>query len=198
MPNGKAGCLRLLSPQAGPANGTSTWGASRAKIGRLRITLQRATTKYGSPELEAMLAERGLVSAEEIDAGRPLGEPKKVDGILQHGAVEAAFSRGRPTERAASVPARFRIGDRVRAKNIHPTTHTRLPRYVRGRPGTIERLCGCHVFPDTNALGQGENPQWLYTVRFDARDLWGHEADQLLKVSVDAWEPYLEPADQAP
>ena len=84
--------------------------------------------------LEAMLAERGLVSAEEIDAGRPLGEPKKVDGILQHGAVEAAFSRGRPTERAASVPARFRIGDRVRAKNIHPTTHTRLPRYVRGRP----------------------------------------------------------------
>ena len=148
--------------------------------------------------LEAMLAERGLVSAEEIDAGRPLGEPKKVDGILQHGAVETAFSRGRPTERAASVPARFRIGDRVRAKNIHPTTHTRLPRYVRGRPGTIERLCGCHVFPDTNALGQGENPQWLYTVRFDARDLWGHEADQLLKVSVDAWEPYLEPADQAP
>jgi len=145
--------------------------------------------------LEAMLAERGLVSADEINAGRPLGEPKKVDGILQHGAVEAAFSRGRPTERAARVPARFRIGDRVRAKNIHPTTHTRLPRYVRGRPGTIERLCGYHVFPDTNALGQGENPQWLYTVRFDARDLWGPEADQMLKVSVDAWEPYLEIAD---
>ncbi len=120
--------------------------------------------------LEAMLAERGLVSADEINAGRPLGEPKKVDGILQHGAVEAAFSRGRPTERAARVPARFRIGDLVRAKNIHPTT-------------------------DTNALGQGENPQWLYTVRFDARDLWGPEADQMLKVSVDAWEPYLEIAD---
>jgi nitrile hydratase len=148
--------------------------------------------------LEVMLAERGLVSADEIRAGRSLGEPKKVDGILQHGSVEAALSRGRPTERPASVPARFRIGDRVRAKNINPTTHTRLPRYVRGRPGTIERLCGCHVFPDMNALGQGENPQWLYTVRFDARDLWGPEADQLLKVSVDTWEPYLEPADQAP
>ena len=148
--------------------------------------------------LESMLAERGLVSVDEIKAGRPLGEPKKVDGILQHGAVEAAFSRGRPTERAASVPARFRLGDRVRAKNIHPLTHTRLPRYVRGRPGIIERLHGCHVFPDTNALGQGENPQWLYTVRFDARDLWGPEADQMLKVSVDAWEPYLEPADRDP
>jgi nitrile hydratase subunit beta len=146
--------------------------------------------------LEAMLAERGLVSADEIKAGRPLGEPREVDGILQHDAVDAAFSRGRPTERTASVPARFRLGDRVRAKNIHPMTHTRLPRYVRGRPGTIERLHGCHVFPDTNALGQGEYPQWLYTVRFDARDLWGPEADQMLKVSVDAWEPYLEPADQ--
>jgi nitrile hydratase len=148
--------------------------------------------------LEAMLAERGLVSADEIEAGRSLRESKKVDGILQHGRVEAVFSRGRPTERPTSVPARFRIGDRVRAKNIHPTTHTRLPRYVRGRSGIIERLNGCHVFPDTNAIGQGENPQWLYTVRFDARELWGSEADPLLKVSVDAWEPYLEPADQAP
>ena len=145
--------------------------------------------------LEAMLAERSLVSAEEIDAGRPVGEPKKVGAILQHGSVVAALHSGRPTERPASVPARFRIGDRVRAKNIHPTTHTRLPRYVRGRAGIIERLCGCHVFPDTNALGQGENPQWLYTVRFDARDLWGPEADHMLKVSVDAWEPYLELAD---
>jgi nitrile hydratase len=148
--------------------------------------------------LETMLAERGLVSADEIEAGRSLREPKKVDGILQHGNVEAVFSRGTPTERPTTVPARFRIGDRVRAKNINPTSHTRLPRYVRGRPGVIERLHGCHVFPDTNALGKGENPQWLYTVRFDARDLWGPEADQLLKVSVDAWEPYLEPADQAP
>ena len=147
--------------------------------------------------LEAMLAERGLVSADEIEAGRPLGEPRKVSGTLQHSAVEPIFSRGRPTERPASAAARFGIGDRVRAKNIHPTTHTRLPRYVRGRSGIIERLNGCHVYPDTNALGQGENPYWLYTVRFDARDLWGPDADPMLKVSVDAWEPYLEPADQA-
>jgi nitrile hydratase beta subunit len=139
--------------------------------------------------LEKMLAERGLVSADEIEAGRSLREPKKVDGILQHGSVEAALSRGRPTERPTDVPARFCIGDRVRAKNINPTTHTRLPRYVRGRAGIVEQLRGCHVFPDTNALGRGENPQWLYTVRFDANELWGPEADQRFKVSVDAWEP---------
>ena len=136
--------------------------------------------------LEKMLAERGLVSADEIEAGRSLREPKKVDGILQHGSVEAVFSRGRPTERPTDVPARFCIGDRVRAKNLNPTTHTRLPRYVRGRAGIVEQLRGCHVFPDTNALGRGENPQWLYTVRFDANELWGPEADQRFKVSVDA------------
>ena len=148
--------------------------------------------------LETLLAERGLVSADEIAAGHPLGEPKRVDGILQHGDVETVLHRGRPTERPARDPARFRIGDRIRAKNIHPTTHTRLPRYVRGRLGIIESLHGCHVFPDTNALGRGENPQWLYTVRFNAPDLWGPDADPNVCVSVDAWEPYLEPAEQAP
>jgi nitrile hydratase beta subunit len=145
--------------------------------------------------LEKLLTERGLVSTDELESGRSLREPKKVDGILRHDSVEAIFSRGRPTERPTNVSARFCIGDRVRAKNINPTTHTRLPRYVRGRIGVVERLRGTHVFPDTNALGQGENPQWLYTVRFDARDLWGSDADPKLKVSVDAWESYLEPID---
>ncbi len=144
--------------------------------------------------LETLLAERGLVSADEIEAGHSLREPKKVAAILQHGSVETVFANGRPTERTITAPARFAVGDRVRARNINPTTHTRLPRYVRGRVGVIEQLRGSHVFPDTNSLGQGEDPQWLYTVRFDARDLWGADADPTVKVSVDAWEPYLEPA----
>ena len=77
---------------------------------------------------------------------------------------------------------------------MHPRTHTRLPRYVRGHVGVVERLHGCHVFPDTAAMGQGENPKWLYTVRFDGRDLWGADADPTLKVSVEAFERYLDPA----
>ena len=89
---------------------------------------------------------------------------------------------------------RFAAGDRVRTRNINPATHTRLPRYVRGHAGTVERVLGCHVFPDSNSQGLGENPQWLYTVRFDGRELWGPDADPTIKVSVDAWEPYLEPA----
>jgi nitrile hydratase len=105
---------------------------------------------------------------------------------LRYDDVEAVLHRGRPTERPAYESPRFRIGTLVRARNIHPNTW--LPRYVRGRAGTIESLHGCHVFPDSNALGQGENPQWLYSVRFNALDLWGADADPNLSVSVDAWE----------
>ena len=81
--------------------------------------------------------------------------------------------RGGPTERETNTAPRFAAGDRVRAKNIHPQTHTRLPRYVRGHEGVIEKVRGCHVFPDSNSLGAGEDPQWLYTVRFEGRELWG-------------------------
>ena len=102
--------------------------------------------------------------------------------------------RRRSFGRPAPATARFQVGDRVRARNIHPRNHTRLPRYVRGHVGVVERLHGAHVFPDATLLGQGEDPQWLYTIRFDSRELWGTDADPTVKVSIDAFEPYLEPA----
>ena len=88
----------------------------------------------------------------------------------------------------------FKPGDRVRTKNIHPETHTRLPRYARDRIGTVEAIRGCHVFPDTAALGKGDDPQWLYTVLFDGRELWGENTEPSLKVSIEAFEPYLDRA----
>jgi nitrile hydratase subunit beta len=97
-------------------------------------------------------------------------------------------------ERPASGPARFKAGDPVRTRNINPTTHTRLPRYARGKLGTVEAVRGCHVFPDTAAVGGGNNPQWLYAVVFTARELWGEEADPSIKLSIEAFEPYLLPA----
>ena len=80
----------------------------------------------------------------------------------------------------------------MRTRNLHPHTHTRLPRYARGKVGTVELVHGCHVFPDSNAQRLGEDPQWLYTVRFSARELWGN--DDAAAVSIDAFEPYLERA----
>lgn len=143
--------------------------------------------------LETLMAERGLVTADEIDAGRPLHPAKNVP-VLSAPDVAPMLARGAPTEREAAVPARFGVGDRVRAKELHPRTHIRLPRYVRGRVGTIELVHGAHVFPDSHAHGGGEQPQWLYTVAFEARELWGDDADPTSRVSVDAWDSYLEPA----
>ena len=110
--------------------------------------------------------------------------------------VATAIKSGASARAQVTTAPRFKAGDKVRAKNINPLTHTRLPRYVRGHVGTIERVIGCHVFPDSNARGAGENPQWLYTVRFAGRELWGEGGDPTLAVSVDAWEPYLEPAKE--
>ncbi|NEW90342.1 nitrile hydratase subunit beta [Rhodopseudomonas sp. BR0M22] len=143
--------------------------------------------------LEALMAERGLVTADEIAAGSPL-HPRKDVPVLGAADVAPMLGRGTPTERDAPVPARFGVGDRVRARELHPRTHIRLPRYVRGRVGTVELVHGAHVFPDSHAHGGGEQPQWLYTVAFEARELWGDDADPASRVSVDAWDSYLEPA----
>lgn len=143
--------------------------------------------------LEQLLLARGFLTAQEIAAGHALEPGKPLPRKLA--AADVAKSLTRPSyERPALAPARFAVGDRVRTKNIHPTTHTRLPRYARGRSGLIESVRGCQVFPDSAAIGAGENPQWLYTVRFEGRELWGESAEPTLTVSIDAWEPYLEAA----
>jgi nitrile hydratase subunit beta len=143
--------------------------------------------------LEQMLRERGLIRPDEMDAGHALRPAKPLKRNFTMADVERVMARG-SFGRPPQGPARFAPGDRVRAKNIHPATHTRLPRYVRGHAGVVERLHGCHVFPDSAAVGAGENPQWLYTVCFEAAELWGADADTTVKVSIDAFEPYLEPA----
>ena len=144
--------------------------------------------------LERLMLERDLVSSDEIEAGHAQRPPKPVAQTLTAEGVAATLHRGGPTERAPGKPALFAIGDRIRTRTINPPTHTRLPRYVRGHFGLIERVHGAHVFPDSNARGAGEDPQWLYTVTFDGRELWGNDAEPNNKISVDAWEPYLEPA----
>jgi nitrile hydratase len=86
------------------------------------------------------------------------------------------------------------MGQRVRARNINPVGHTRLPRYARGKTGTVERDHGVYVLPDTNAHFLGEKPQHVYSVRFTARELWGEQASPRDSVYLDMWDDYLEPA----
>jgi nitrile hydratase subunit beta len=142
--------------------------------------------------LEDVLLAKGFIAKEDVAAGHAVQPAKALKhGKFAVGDVERVMARGK-FGRAAPAPAKFKAGDRVRAKNIHPATHTRLPRYVRGHIGVVERDHGCQVFPDSAAMEAGENPQWLYTVVFDSAELWGADADPTVRISIDAFEPYLE------
>lgn len=146
--------------------------------------------------LERLMLERGLVQADELSTGEVRLPAKPVARVLHAAQVDDALARGTPTARAAQAPAQFAPGARVRARNQHPMGHTRLPRYVRGHEGTVALVHGAHVFADAHARRPlppfDEQAHWLYTVVFDARELWGPDADAGVRISVDAWEPYLE------
>jgi nitrile hydratase len=142
--------------------------------------------------LERLVVDRGLVTEGELAAGHAETPPVPVRAVLTADRVANAIARGGPTERPPSTPPRFVVGDRVRTRAGHVDHHTRLPGYAAGRVGTVERVHGVHVFPDTHAHDEGEQPRWLYSVAFDAADLWP-DAPPRQCVTIDAWEPYLEP-----
>ena len=148
--------------------------------------------------LEQLLLERDLVTADELSGAQPPAAGRPLARLLRAADVAAVLARGAPSTRAAQSAARFVPGDRVRARNLHPPGHTRLPRYVRGHVGTIELVHGTHVFADAHARKPlppfDDTAHWLYTVVFDARELWGAQAEANCRISVDAWEPYLESA----
>lgn len=134
------------------------------------------------------------ISVAELESGRPAhGAPKQIPPLSAE-QVAARFATNRSYLRPEPAPARYRRGDAVRTRNINPTSHTRLPRYARGKTGTIERGHGAHVFPDSNARFLGEDAQHLYSVRFTARELWGDAASPRDTVHLDLWDNYLEPA----
>jgi len=139
------------------------------------------------------MVQANMVTRAEIDSGKPASGPKLAPPLTAAG-IAAFWNRGAPKNRNVASVANFRAGQRVRARNINPPTHTRLPRYARGKLGIVERDRGVFVFPDTNANFQGEKPQHLYSVRFAARELWGDQASAKDSVSIDMWDDYLEPA----
>lgn len=144
--------------------------------------------------LEALLQRHGFVSARELAEGRMLEQGTTPKRVLRADMVEGVLAKGGPCDRPVDDTPTFAVGDRVRTRNLNPETHTRLPRYVRAKTGIVETVQGSFVFPDDNAHGKGENPQWVYTVVFDAQEIWGEDAEASLTIAVDAWESYLEHA----
>ena len=141
-----------------------------------------------------LLVDGGLVTRAEIESGRPAPDSVKQVPVLSADRVPLMRRSGELSKRDDKVAPRFLPGQQVRARNIHPAGHTRLPRYARGKIGIVDRDHGVYVFPDTSAHALGEDPQHVYSVRFTARDLWGEQASPRDSVYIDLWDAYLEPA----
>jgi nitrile hydratase beta subunit len=144
--------------------------------------------------LVELMLRNNLVTRAEIDSGTADKGAVVRTPALTANKVPVLVSKGVPARRNVPAAANFRVGQRVRARNMNPVGHTRLPRYARGKVGTVDRDHGVFVFPDTNAHFLGEKPQHVYSVRFDARELWGEQARRRDSVYVDMWDDYLGPA----
>jgi nitrile hydratase subunit beta len=174
---------------------TGAWNIDMSRAARESLPAYARLTYY-EIWFEALLqlsATHALVSDDELTAGHALHAARELPRKLHAANVPSVLAKGASTERAATTQSRFEVGDAVRMFAGEVPHHTRLPRYVRGKRGAIERVHGAHVFADAHATGRGEQPHWLYTVTFDARDLWP-DAARGVRVSVDAWEPYMERA----
>ncbi len=191
----------LAMMRSGGSGGIYTIDEFRHSIERM-VPAQYLTATYYEKWLDGitrLFVEKGVITREELQ--------KRLDFFTRHpDAPATSVMAGPPPARSAPDPnwllhairdtgvrPRFAPGDRVVTRQFHPDGHTRLPRYARGKRGVIDRIHGTHVFPDTNAHGLGEQPQPLYSVRFDARELWAESAEPQQAVYLDCWESYLLP-----
>jgi nitrile hydratase subunit beta len=177
------------------------WGKWNIDVSRHEIELvppaDYLRMSYYERQFEAflvLLAKRGFITPAEVESAKPSpASPVAVPALTTQKAA-TLIAKGVPTSRDVPAPPRFQAGQRVRARNINPVGHTRLPRYARGKLGTVDWDHGVFVFPDTNAHFLGEKPQHVYSVRFAARELWGEQASQKDSVYLDMWDDYLDPA----
>lgn len=173
---------------------TGSWNIDEARHARERLDPMQYWSssyyEYRHYGLEAQLVERGLATAEEIASGRMSAPPMPVKRVATAAMIPGILAAGGPATRPSNRPQGFNIGDKVRVRNITPEGHTRLVRYARGRVGEVVLVHGTHVLPDSSAHGKGDDPHWLYTVRFSAMELWGRAGRDF--VNIDLWEPYLE------
>jgi nitrile hydratase subunit beta len=150
--------------------------------------------------LEELLDRHGFLVRAELDRrvrgdGPPTEPPVAPDPRSLRPDGVARYLRNRRGARLDEpIPPKFKLGDTVVTRKMNPTGHTRIPRYVRGRHGVIDRDHGVFTFPDTHAVGLGRKPQHVYSVRFTARELWGTGAHPRDTVHVDLWDDYLDPA----
>ena len=172
------------------------WRGLRAEIELIPASdyLRMSYYERWMTALIARIVKSGLATRAEIERGRAdAGSARATPALTPEQAQEIPF-RTPQTQQDVEITPRFQVGQRVRGRNIHPPTHTRMPKYTRSRVGTVERDRGVFPLPDTEIYFQDPKPQHVYMIRFTARELWGEGAPEQDKLYIDMWEDYLEPA----
>ncbi len=176
--------------------GTGSWTIDQSRHEREKLSPEFYWTasyyEIWMAGLINLMKARGLVMDDEVLMGKANVPALPVKRVLKAAEVPTVLAKGSAYERPASARAMFMVGQTVRTSNVVMAGHTRLPGYARNKRGVIAQIHGAHVFPDASGMGQGEDPQWLYRVRFDAGTLWGKASRD--SVFIDLWEPYLEAA----
>jgi len=186
---------------------TGTWNLDQSRSAResLPPAFYLSAGYYGIwlQALQNLLIQYQLVTQQELDSGSAMCSAKYSGKILSAENVQVALRAGSPVTREHTTQPVFAVGDFVTVRNLQPSEHTRLPAYIRNKTGVVHRLHACHVFADAHARGDGEKPQWLYNVRFEAAHLWEdvHQSSVNTDAStsadavhVDCWESYLQEA----
>ncbi len=185
---------------------TGTWNLDQSRFARESLPPEQYLSigyyRIWLAGLEKLLLEHELVTPQELASAQIQEPPVTLKRVLAANEVTDVLNAGASVERQVPNQPAFSTGELVTVNNIHSSTHTRLPAYIRNHTGVIQRVHGAHVFPDTHAVGEGEQPQWLYNVRFSAAELWGHDrathGTGEGAVHVDCWESYLSRADITP
>jgi len=144
--------------------------------------------------LVTRLIESGTITRAEVKSGR--ADPAAVNATpaLTPAVARELLFRTPQTEQDIALTPRFHVGDRVRGRNINPTSHTRMPRYTRGKAGVVERDRGVFHLPDSEQVSAEPKPQQVYLIHYRAQELWGEEASTHDSLYIDMWEDYLEAA----
>ena len=186
-------------------SGVNATPEQRATIERMPPKLYLETSYYEKwlYAYEKILAAKGIITTEDIDrrvaeqaAERMTDHPQLPERPSEFAAkVRHIIMNGTPHDRPLDRPALFKVGDKVRAKNLNPTAHNRLPGFTKGKIGVIDTYHGAHLSHEPLALGDGEVPEHIYAVKFEAAELWGPSAEAASDaVYVDLFEHYLEAA----
>ena len=185
--------MGMLFPVMASANfGVDEFRYGIEQMGQVNY-LNTSYYEHWLSSMERLLLERGVVTSEELKAGKA-GSAVKSEPAMKAEMVPNVLQTGGSTRMPDAVQPRFKVGDRVRGRNINPVGHTRLPRYARGKLGVVSIDHGVFHTPDTLVAGQGPKPQHVFSVSFTATELWGDEASPQDTARIDLWDDYLEKA----